>query len=313
MLRNRRLGKKVELLRLLFDVERYVPDSRTHYRVAHDLKHNKRLCAWLGFQSPTVWSKTASGERPATEAELRKIAKEFHLGELVNDPDRAWLLLTDQMTFQNFAALCVDNRYGVLRDAPDFMVLRGRDKPNRADYRLPLLAIATDYAELQVMRVAVSTERGAMEDDAEKEEELFERVPPGAYYHYRIGSTEEPVSGYLTMIEVTTRSDGSAAAQLIAPSRMHPEPFFSRQIVVPRTASIAPQRNFRMDEVIGLVDAFAFITANPLGDLPSPSEGKRFVPLSAYDVRTIAESLRLSGSRAPIFRGMKTIRVTSSA
>lgn len=293
---------KIAMLRRFYSPERYSANPLAYRSLQRTVVEGreKEFIPLIGFRDQTAWSKGCAGKRRFTEAELKFIARFFHLDDLVEPGEEGWELLTDLHPHEHFAVRLVRKGYGTLQSFRGAFGEPAGDAATLADFVTPLLGFVASHLDIDV--VAVTGERGAAERDELEEQGLLAAFPAWTPYAYRI-CADQAMVGHLYLLEISSAiGGGHATCALVAPSRLHAGTFFKSAMYVPATPAGLPATSFKMSDRQARCTTIAFVTEQALPDIPAPLGDTFFAALSLEAIRLLAA--QLADMPSAVFRGM---------
>jgi hypothetical protein len=300
----RDIKKKIVMLRQFYSPQRYASNPLEYQRLQKIVVEGRdqQFVGLVGFPEQSAWSKRCSGEVRFTELELKRMAKFFHLDEIVNEGEQGWQLLTDRIPHEHFVVRLVEKGYGTLR------AFRGEHtkpvtNPTRVEFLHPLLSFAAGNLDIEVIEVAA--ERGAAEQHELQEHALLRLLAAWTPYAYRV-TAEQDISGDLYVLEISSAIDGDCAScMMVAPSKLHGRSFFTSPTMVPEAKGGTEIQTFKMSDKSPRCTTVAIVTAQPLRDLPVPGVKQYFTPLSVEHLRLLATQVTEMASS--VMRGTCTL------
>jgi hypothetical protein len=300
--------RKITMLRQFYSAKRYASTPLDYARLQKLVVHGRdqQFIPLIGFNDHPSWSRRLGKDGRFTEMELKRIAKFFHLDEITHESEEGWQLLTDRLPHEYFAVRLVEKGYGTLRSVPNSLAVPAAN-PSRADFLNSLLSFPARALDIQVVEIA--EERGAAERHDLEEQNLLRLFRAWTKYEYQI-TGDSNTSGNLYVLEVSSTIGGDrAACVMIAPSVLHPNKFYTSPTVVPETLGKEERTSFKMSDKDARCTTIAFVTTQPLLDLPVPRPNSYFATLPIESVYLLAEqlaTLKPSASRGICTLGLRT-------
>ncbi|WP_165191742.1 hypothetical protein [Caulobacter soli] len=294
-------------MRRLYSPQRYSTNPLEHARLQKVVVEGfeKQFIPLIGFRDQSTWSKRCADPRIFKEAELRIIAKFFHLHELTEPSEEAWRLLTDQYSYEEFNLRLVKNAYGTFESYRGILPTPAGDSATAADFLHALMAFSAAPLDIEVLELTRA--RGAAERDELEEQALLRRLPPGASYAYRLGM-DRKVTGFLYVFEISSDARGrQAACAMVAPSPLHAELRFANPTLVPEPFSSAARTGFTMSDRFARCTTVGVVTDRALTALPRPAPDRNFAWLGLETIRLLARQIADQSLQTTVYRGLFTL------
>ena len=295
---------KIKLLRMFYAAHRYAPNplesDRLHKIIVEG--REQQFIPLIGINSPSTWSRLIGGQEEFSKTLLKRIAHVFHLADIAEEGEEGWHLLTDLISHPAFAARLVARSYGTLGSVHSSLAMPAK-QPNRTDFLRSFLSIPA--GELNINVITSAAERGAAERHELEELNLLQRLRPWTPYSYEV-SGDRTLSGDLYVLEICSAIGGdNASCTMVAPSKLNARSFFFSPTIVPPSKPGEEPISFKMSDRDARCTTIAFVTPQPLRNLPEPRPGNFFAKLSIENVYLLSE--QLAEMKSPIFRGICTL------